>query len=138
VAILQWISPTTRRGKSNNPSLARAAACADRFAHAAFDGPAIRETKRLSRRFAMLVPKVLLVLAAFCLSSLAAYAKVITDWDEKAVALLRTNGGHPRASVERMAHVPEHPPGPRVRSTTCPLLQSQPNSAARPASVNRM
>jgi hypothetical protein len=37
----------------------------------------------------MLVPRVLLVLAALCLSSLAASANVITDWDEKAVALLQ-------------------------------------------------
>jgi hypothetical protein len=37
----------------------------------------------------MTLPRVLLVLAAFCLSPLAASANVITDWDEKAVALLQ-------------------------------------------------
>jgi hypothetical protein len=37
----------------------------------------------------MMVPRVLLLLASFCLSSLAASANVITDWDEKAVALLQ-------------------------------------------------
>ena len=37
----------------------------------------------------MMVPRVLLLLASFCLSSLPASANVITDWDEKAVALLQ-------------------------------------------------
>jgi hypothetical protein len=37
----------------------------------------------------MTVPRVLLLLAAFCWSPLAASANVITDWDEKAVELLQ-------------------------------------------------
>jgi len=38
----------------------------------------------------MTAPRVLLVLAALCLNPLAASANVITDWDEKAVALVQS------------------------------------------------
>jgi hypothetical protein len=37
----------------------------------------------------MTLPRTLLLLASFCLSPLAASANVITDWDEKAVALIQ-------------------------------------------------
>jgi hypothetical protein len=37
----------------------------------------------------MIIHRALLALAAVCFNAMAAYANVITDWDEKAVAFLQ-------------------------------------------------